>query len=700
MAITRDRFKLPEDHDSNGSLSDGMKKCRYCSYDEICDLKNDQGEPYDFCSKLNVIVPDSKYIAAGIGDHFKVELHNGHIATSNKHNKIEARWEPSQPVFVSAQTGKGKNYFVENTLFDYVKELCREQKIEKRILVISNRIALRDQIKMRIEKDTLYSMKDEYIDVISYQGLLKDYYRLKHIQSEGLYMFVVCDEAHFFTSDSMFNPDTARILSAITDVFSNAIRIYMTATPFECFDYILEYEYRAYKSSNPNKHCPLGILYHFKRNYNYLDVKYFSHQDELVEIVANSKDKWLIFIDDKNACEELKEKLENADIKGEKPLAGKVMTVDAQSKASDAKIIDAQRKIIDAQEKIVSEPSKADEYSKIIVKQNETIVSQSETADNKYGYMIGNERFPKNVRVVIATSVIDNGINLKDDKKLTNIVVTDISKTKSMQMVGRIRVDSDSDRITLYIRKVPERYIDKRIEDLDHQLEAYYRYDLMEVDPAKNGKEFVDNNLLQGDIEAFKHRFNTSNEKTKYIKPFSKCYALFYLNEIAHSMGKKLKEEYKSIRNEMIETDIDPKVTGQKYLEYQLSWFGKEYDRENDISLIDKNENREELIKFLESSIDKEMFIDKQMREQGDKDEVMIFQTKLTRLIEKAFGSHTKKKAGTPYGLDLLNKTLEKYNLGYIVDSEQVPTSEGKKTRWKVIEANATKEPNSESEPS
>ena len=245
-----------------------------------------------------------KRVVDGIGDHFKINTrHNFEIETDTD------KWEPNQPVFISAQTGQGKNYFVENTLLPYVKELNRKKHTDQKVLILSNRIALRLQTENRIknngqdvEQDTIYSYGD-CVDVISYQSILNRVDELNRIQERktSRYIFVICDVAHFFTSDAMFNPDTDKILDAIVRTFKDAIRIYMSATPYECIDYIQEYESKY--SAQPKQ----GVFYHFKRDYSYLDVRYYSSNQELTDIIVNSDDeRWLIFIDNTNECERLK----------------------------------------------------------------------------------------------------------------------------------------------------------------------------------------------------------------------------------------------------------------------------------------------------------------------------------------------------------------------------------------------------------
>lgn len=137
-----------------------------------------------------------KRVAHGIGDHFKINTrHNFEIETDTD------KWEPNQPVFISAQTGQGKNYFVEKTLLPYVRDLNRKKRTDQKILIISNRIALRLQITNRIknngqdvEEDSIYSYGD-FADVVSYQSILNRAKDLTKKQKRKIskYLFVICD---------------------------------------------------------------------------------------------------------------------------------------------------------------------------------------------------------------------------------------------------------------------------------------------------------------------------------------------------------------------------------------------------------------------------------------------------------------------------------------------------------------------------
>lgn len=645
--IKRNKFQMITDEAASRYK---FKFCKLCEFYE-CELveeymlfkKNNPDidipsyDPNDLANgcPMKKFVPiecGKKRVADGIGDHFKINTrHNFEIETDTD------KWEPKQPVFISAQTGQGKNYFVEKTLLPYVREVNHKKHTGQKVLIISNRIALRLQIENRIkninnqdlEQDTIYSYGD-CVDVISYQSILNrvDDLKEKQARKTSRYIFVVCDEAHFFTSDAMFNPDTEEILKAIVSIFSDAIRIYMSATPYECMNYITEYEH---KYSAQSQQC---VFYHFKRDYSYLDVRYYSFYEELKNIIINSgNERWLIFIDNTNECERFKKILETADEKSTEEgetnassLNGKVFTVNAKSK-----------------------------YNR------------------KFQNMLLAERFDGGTKVLIATSVIDNGVSFRG---INNIVVSDISKDKCLQMVGRGRVDNNDDKITLYIKRFNEEDMENKIADLMNKKEAYHSYDMAydrswEDQPYNYEAAFLNKyyNNKKEDWETAKHLFARNAKTPTRVSP----------NLIARSLiEEKLESKYKAILEEMRRNDEELKVRGQKYLEYQLSWFGKKYDEENDITITGTSKEEKELIEFLESYVNTEEPL---FKEAQDK-----FSEEFTKLHDKTFPREDPNKERT-YGVSKINTILKKHKMNYAVESNREKLGD-KKTYWKLVKFN------------
>lgn len=573
------------------------------------------------CCHVYQVECGRKTVTEGIGEDYKIEL------DYNKQIKEESenRWEPLQPVFISAQTGQGKNYFIEKTLIPYVRELNLKHQTSLKVLILSNRRALKAQIKKRLDgnydsnkEDEIY-FYNEYADVMTYQSLLFYEEKLKKKQqyAKSRYIYVVCDEAHFFTSDAMFNPHTQKILEKIADIFKDVIRVYMSATPYECLKYINKYDNRV-------------LFYHFKRNYSYLDIKTYSEMDELYEIIAESighKEKWLIFIDDKNKCQTVKKQLEKS-------------IQDKKSKNKNEKLKD--------ENTLEKENDKSKEKVERVY-----VINADSKDDSVFQEIVKNERLNKDTYVLISTSVLDNGVNLTGIK---NIVVSDMAKTKCLQMVGRARVEGKDDRKNLYIKRFSDEEIEKRKTDLMKQQDAYGKY--KEAYKDEQPKKCCDT------YSFFEKYYNGNKEDWKNAKRwFGRTVETeLYFNKIAESLVDGLIPYHQSIYDEMIDEKAkednaqDISHMGQKYLEYQLSWFGKKYCEDDDITFADKEKAKKEFIDFLEEYAEKGTEI-------VSEKEINQFSKKFSKLFDAAF--YKSDKNSLNYKALKMNRLLEKENIKY-----------------------------------
>lgn len=538
-----------------------------------------------------------KHIADGIGDHYQIEL----TFESNIRSNTTERWEPTQPVFISAQTGQGKNYFIENTLIPYVRELNHKNATRKKILIFSNRRALKEQLVSHTKSRTNYFYPDDYVDVMVYQNLLDQANRLEAIQNKAnrRYAFVICDEAHFFSSDSMFNPYTHKILEKLVYLFRESVRIYMSATPYDCLEHIIRQE----KTSE--KYAPM-VFYHFDRNYSYLDIKTYTDHDELIPIIQESvmkkKERWLVFIDNIEGGNRFANKLKTLNDTADKKMEQKVATLDSRKK---------------------QEPL--------------------------FESLVLNEALDKETFVLITTSVLDNGINLNN---IDHIVASSLDKVQVLQMVGRARKTAENQNKTLYLKRPDKAYVERRIANLEEQKEAYHKFNLA----YGATKESRGSSTYDFQMEYY----HGSQEKwTNAIHWFgiSKKDCKLHWNEIAKSMLKPRIEQYKSILKEM----LDENIPGQKYLEHQLSWFGKTYSRDNDITYRDKEKALKELISFLEGYAKNQTII-------NTKQELELFHYEFRRLFDTAFYKSEKNKR--PYGAKKMNKLLTAENINFQIDGQ------------------------------
>ena len=699
--------KIEEDENGTDYQEDEVKeefKGEFFQYDYCvkCELKNDWEHNCEYIPEYPDYEKEEKENCPFKKYRFEIIKCGDNNVTDGISNSYK-RWQPEIPVFISSQTGKGKNFFVENTLLPFIRKLNQEQITQNKILILSNRIALRSQMRSRLDE----TERTGFAKVYSYQSLLDKIDDLEKQQQyeDSKFSYVICDEAHFFISDSMFNPYTYEILCAIVNTFQNAIRIYMTATPEECLNYICskeniikynkltEYEDN-YKKDRELKEMALDddqfetvkeyfayfldvqtaedgdgdlimtndkkfektargkgdykyvdiedsdqhfyneykrqanrfmYYYKFNRNFDYLHIKYYRQHEELINEIAESanrektSEKWIIFIDDKKQCEDFKNILISKDKTG-KSIYG--------FKEEDILVINAEIKKYE-KSKNANERKKYEEYKDMII----------------------NEKFDR--KILISTSVIDNGFNLKD-RQLKNIVVSDINKAKCLQMVGRVRNVNENTKIILYLKIFDENDLTKKIDDLEKQKDAYYNWDIAYskglFDSSVNYERKVFNDKYYNgelwDFEDAKHWFGRYRYSAETVYP----------NNITRSLvNNTLTPRYESILKEM-------QARGnQIYLDYQLRrWFNKTYVEENDI-LENNKKKKDKLIEFLESWVDKRIYENNKMN----------FRKTFTDLSISAFRERkhdSKKRIANGYSSSIIRKIFEENHLPYIIN--------------------------------
>lgn len=398
-------------------------------------------------------------------------------------------WKPEVPVIVSAQTGAGKNHFIQKTL---LPKLIEENPTENNlILILSNRIALNRQNKYKLAEllveykhnakylsEIQYFYQPEGIDhiyinfdvvtVCSYHQLYKRCIRPTMSMNDpnfvpsidiSKFKYIICDECHFFTSDASFNRETDKILKEIISQGQNAVRIYMSATPEVALEAILREEFLVsqikferdiqridkkvesnentisfYKTMFPKKSrnkeleknisadkarlselkkekfclaekCILSLIFYcMARNYDYVVPHFYRQNDELLDLIKNSENKWIIFTN------------------------------------SDGSRID----------KMLSENG----VSSIFLSRKG--IENVGAKKASYDYIINRET--TNKTVLVATSVLDNGINITNDTitkpkdKVLNIAIDSFDRIEFIQMLGRIRAEKNMP-VQLYIKK-------------------------------------------------------------------------------------------------------------------------------------------------------------------------------------------------------------------------------------------------------
>lgn len=378
------------------------------------------------------------------------------------------RWGDRDCIFINAPTGSGKTTFVLERLLPYFAGKG------KTILYLVNRRILKKQIEKSVSK-----LPQEYhasIEIALYQEIEKG---LCSIQNKKMYKgdaaygkhshqienfascnCVICDEAHYFLADSNYNTNTSISFFWIQAKFKEKLSIYMSATCNEILYYIqknnlykLKAGYSAYYNiCKPNEKDAYDksinqireqqgketqmeyelekrpiVTYSIERNYDYIasdDIRIIHNREDIVE----GRDKWLIFIDDIKQGKKLQTAI------GRKC---RTLKKGSSSKNTDIKII------------MLTSGYKRDKDGD---RQVERIIKKEVSS----------------ARVLITTSVLDNGINIKDIE-LRNVVLFADTETEFIQMLGRKRRDEQPLKLYIY------RYGKKHFLNRERQLEKKRR---------------------------------------------------------------------------------------------------------------------------------------------------------------------------------------------------------------------------------
>ena len=273
-------------------------------------------------------------------------------------------WE-NQNIVIDYPVGTGKTSFIKKTVLPY----CKQNK--KRVLYLVNRKALKHQQQQE--------MKEAGAKLWTYQTLeacIKNDTPISHFD------WIVCDEAHYFFLDSLFNPHTYLSFQWIMKQESST-KIFISAT---C-DSLLQYF-----DDNQIQYIP----YHGERDYSYIDSLIFFHNiDDMKQIINSIPDdeKILVFTSAQNG-KSLHKQFKNSDF-------------------------------------LCSESNK--KYSDDMKKLQESIEKD--------------ECFPS--RILFTTIVLDNGINIVDEK-VKHVIIDTFDKDTIVQCLGRKRIQGQ-EKIRVYI---------------------------------------------------------------------------------------------------------------------------------------------------------------------------------------------------------------------------------------------------------
>lgn len=260
------------------------------------------------------------------------------------------------------------------------------------------------------------------------------------------------------------------------------------------------------------------------------------------------------------------------------------------------------------------------------------ITSESKNSKNNdgkiYSQIVNEQKF--NCKILICTSVLDNGINIKDDL-LKHLVIFSYDKTEFIQILGRKRIIKDNEKVNLYLYAGNIHEVSSKLLVVKRQLQFINEL-------KKNPVKFLNS--------------DSRNEIYKGIFFFSHNLKLIF-NPLAEKKLWYNKAFYEKILLEFNNSK-------EAFILEQLSWIGleKTYDCHLYLTYIDPNENKAKFIEFLNDNCDISL----------SGEELAAFQKKFKSLCVNIYGEQEGDRTDRFYKVTKMRKIFKKYNLPYVIE--------------------------------
>lgn len=401
----------------------------------------------------------TKWISDVIGDSFK--------EWENKNSKKNILGSDATTVYIEAPTGAGKTYFIIKKLLPFAIEKGRS------ILFLSNRNILLKQIREEVTSD-LYkdedkNKKDDFLEngifsystglsnitVINYQSFIGKV-KAGYIPQEFLlkHYYVIFDEVHFFLEDSLFNPYIFKCFDLLMQNYNNSVKVFISATITEVMEVIDTdiLEFYAHRRNNIDHLTIKKPVFYYKINPSIAKYTpyYFFDEKEIISAIKHNKveDKWLIFVSSKKYGTELKAKIESA---------------------INELIYDAEYKLRICRTELRSLHNEERTKKRELIKYLEAERSRLKGSTVEFICSDDKRRTTTKTiektskftqKILIATKVLDNGINIKDSD-VKHIVLPFSHRVDFIQMLGRKRVE-ENETVNLYIQYLKDSKIEFR----------------------------------------------------------------------------------------------------------------------------------------------------------------------------------------------------------------------------------------------
>lgn len=535
-----------------------------------------------------------EYISEIIGDEFKT-------------------WKLNQVVFISAPTGSGKTRFVLDKLIEYAALNGR------RILYLVNRKILKEQIekkidieiksKLRRNRNILEIHLNNVIKVEMYQSI-EDKCKNNPVYRENEnseYQYIIADECHYFFSDSTFNTYTQLSYDWIMKKKRNVNIVFISATIDRIKEWVLQDNNLKCNSSSEMSGDIIGARggtemevalsesdfikeYDAERDYSCVKFNVLEKNEELVSLVQKDEGKWLIFVDSIKKGQDIQELFEKEKIES--------IFIDAKSREHED-ILETLRDIVQK------------------------------------------EYFSK--KVLVTTSVMDNGISI-NDIELRNMIIMADTEEEFIQMLGRKRYFSDNEELEVYVIRKEMGDFKNRLADTEQCLKFISEFS--KYDSEKKAGVILEK-ILMSDV------WYRCAKSTCFVKD-----DILTLNAFASEQYSYLQEYYQNLIERF------KKEGGYAFTRQQAEWL--RYENTDEVINNSKDKLVAEINNILDDHINEELSqeLNEEIREK--------IRGKLKSLLSTTSGSEEKDiiemgkpSKGRPFSEERFNRIMKCLHIEY-----------------------------------
>lgn len=435
-------------------------------------------------------------------------------------------------IIISAPTGAGKTTFVIRIL------LAFHFMLRHKVLILCNRRLLREQYWSEAVRlfDTYKDMTSG-VDIKTYQQVSEDI--KSGVSPKNLfqgYSCIVCDEVHFFISDADFNPfGTFVLLQALLFAGLRHQMLFLSATMDQVqeelkntFERCIQGYFRQ-NGAEISRECREWKEYNFSWLADYTRFQCIAVPDNetLMRNLATSGGKSVVFYDDRAEGERLKTyAIEKCGLKS--------------------------RRIVVLNSDDMEKP------------QNTNLVEKLALCN----------RFDE--KILITTSVLDNGISLHDDE-IENIAIITDSKVSFLQMLGRVRLGK-RESVNLYFVLRSSTVFRNRYIRLEKVLNLYERAESYNIrlDTFKVLHQLLSESE-NGDGKELRQIYVISKDDLDYCSFVGqKAYAAYgNARIVVNAFGKIKTGDLYLAEKRFYQLALDDPI---RVIEEQMSWIGKKPD--------------------------------------------------------------------------------------------------------------------------